>query len=335
MKSFSKFTKYSVITFVILFILSCIANYIDRIDEFILLNIPIRKALFVCLLTVTGLLTALFCNSISVATFLTFWRLNSLKWSFFFKSLAKGLIIIIPLSIGIYFYDWYLREHIMAASVKQYIEIKEYGSPQNIEYDFSVNIDKFLSDFPSTLPKHKILFRIDSLKNIYRSNINACRQTLLQLPDSMATEAYKTYHLHDLGVEYRYAEKTTISNDSLCTIQNNILYQQATRLAENSTVLQRYLLEYYERSANTLWIYICYLILALSGFLLRYQPLKKILAALAILIFITYASITVNSYGKIYTHKVLKTVRKIENNQRNAYQKIHEKTKNSIKISSK
>ncbi|MCD8181786.1 MAG: hypothetical protein LUE99_00395 [Bacteroides sp.] len=322
MRNFNKFGKYFAITFLIVFTVAFIWAANNKMDE--LIALPVSRILSICTLLVLAILTSLVCYSLSVATFLTFWNMNNQKWSDFFRSFAIGLIIVVPLSAGVYYYDWHVQAQLTTASTRNLIEMKEYGLPEEIENKFSIDIEQFLSELPGTLPKDKLLFRLDSLKAVYRTDADTCSRMLSCLPDSMAAEAYRAYRLEDLGIAYQCATTSTAGKDSLEFVQQSLLYQQALKLMETSKSLQRYAFEKYSRTMNTAWIYIAYILFAFSGYMLRHKPLRKILGVLAVLIISAYIFQEFSAYAKIQAKKVQSVANEAAANERDAYREIRE-----------
>ncbi|MCC8171776.1 MAG: hypothetical protein LIP00_08330 [Parabacteroides sp.] len=322
MRNFNRFGSYLAITFIIVFILAFSGMWLNKADDFILQGLPVGRMAAICFLLVSGILTSLVCYSLSVATFLVFRNRNQAGWRGFFRSLALGLVIVVPLSAAVYYYDWHIRAHITTASATHIIEMKKYGVPQEIGDKYGIDIKRFLSELPGTLPGDVLRSRRDSLKSAYWTEAGKCDRLLSSLPDSLAAEAYRDYRLNELGVAYRYAADPVASPDSLEYIQNVLLYQQATGLMETSRSLWRYTFEEYTRTAAAVCLFLVYLVFAFSGYLLRYRPLKKILGVIAVLVIAIYVFHEIDAYGKIYAGKVREIARDAGKNQKDAYWEI-------------
>lgn len=103
--------------------------------------------------------------------------------------------------------------------------------------------------------------------------------------------------------------------------------QKATQSWDTLTELQRYRKEFYGRPLNTMSIYIMYLISALTGYLLRYKPIKKILAILAILIVTAYIFNDINSIIKVHAQKVKVVSKQVVDK---TYEEIKEQRKGTL-----
>lgn len=309
-KLFIKFGKYVGITLIALLVFTFVWTAFEKMDEFIGSSVPFQRAIEVCALTVAGVLTSLVCYSISIASFLAFRRIKEKGISSFFKTLLMGLVLIIPLSAGIYFYDWNIRPKITMQSAECLLKIRLSSYPNEIgDTDLLLDMKTALSNVPGTSSRNRILLQTDSLKVERYERIDTCEQMLAMLPDSMAAEAYNAYMLKDMGVTYQCAPSTIAITDSLVYLQNVSLYQEAILLNENKTSLEKYTLQNYVRTINTLWLYVAYLMFALLGYILRYKPIRKILAVLAVLIIALYGLHEVTDYGRKYAQSVSNTVR--------------------------
>lgn len=327
MRTFRKFGKYFAVTLPIVLVFAFLGVMQNRVGEFLSEALPLSKMLSFCGLLVLGVLTSLVCYSTSVATFLAFWRMNDQGWKYFFRSLYLGLIIIVPLSAGIYFYEWYIGPRIAAASAERFVEVKQYGIPEEIGFEYGINLDQFVNDMPRTLPKSKVELRLDSLGAAFQAGVDTCGQMLSCLPDSFATQAYQSYALEELGVTYQFAAVPSVSQDSIKVIGGVLLYEQATRLMNTSTALQQYVILYYERIVNMIGLYLSYFLFALLGYLLRYKPLAKILGVLVVLIISVFVFRELSSYGEAYAKKVQSTLKDAASDQEDAYREIRKKAK--------
>lgn len=87
-------------------------------------------------------------------------------------------------------------------------------------------------------------------------------------------------------------------------IAHTELYQHAFGAWETSNELQRHKQEYFGRTLNTGCIYIAYILFAFLGYLLRFKPIKKILAVFAILIVAACIYHEINSLVQGYAKKL-------------------------------
>ena len=94
---------------------------------------------------------------------------------------------------------------------------------------------------------------------------------------------------------YQDAVHPVANEDSLRFIAHTELYQHAIGAWETSNELQRHRLEYFGRTLNIVYIYIAYILFAFLGYLLRFKPIKKILAVFAILIVAAWIYHEINS----------------------------------------
>ena len=53
------------------------------------------------------------------------------KWTGFFRTLAIGLVLVLPLSAMTYYYDWFVRPQMMVISVIKKVEMKQ-SYPQSL-----------------------------------------------------------------------------------------------------------------------------------------------------------------------------------------------------------
>lgn len=163
--------------------------------------------------------------------------------------------------------------------------------PEEIEYarKHNVEMSDILKEMPMLLPKARLTYKLDSLKNAFDATTDTCSMYLSMLPDTMASEAYNNYRLGSMGVESTCASQPTASKDSLTYIQQELLYRYAEEAWRMENEILRLANEYSIRTRNTIGLYISYILCALVIFLLRrYNPIRKILAVLAVLIVLSY-----------------------------------------------
>lgn len=303
MKSLKKISIYFVVTFAIVLVCGFIGLVIKEVDKGTFYDLATKEALAFCLQLGLGAFTALIPYSLSVASFLTFWTMNGEKWTDFLHTLVVGLFFVLPLSAVTYYYDWFVRPQTMAASAGKIIEMKQ-TYPQSLADKFGIDKEQVLNEMPVTMPKTQLVAQMDSLKTSFQADADTCAQLLSVLPDTLASEAYKSYLLEEMGIAYQYAVHPTAHEDSLMFIQHTELYQRAIQSWDTLTKLQRYRKEYFDRTLNTAYIYIAYLLFAFIGYLLRYKPIRKILAVFAMLIVAACIYHEISSIVQAHAEKV-------------------------------
>lgn len=310
-----KFIKYTLLTLGAVLVLALLGGAYYKMEEFISSSTSFVRVAALTALIVAGTLPSLICYSVSVAAFLAFRKVADKGIATFGKTLLAGLAIIIPLSAGIYFYDWNVQRAITKQAAIYMLEMRLSDFPQEIGEEplFSdTDTDQMFADTPGMLSRARIHQVTDSLQTQYYELRDTCQQMLASLPDTMAMEAYRSYNLEELGVEYQYAAHPTANADSLEYVQNSLLYEQTLDLYGTSNTLTRYTFEYYKRNLSTWWLLVAYLLFAGAGYLLRYKPVKKVLAVVAVLILAMYAFQEITSYGKTYTKNIYRAANKME-----------------------
>lgn len=303
MKNIKKISKYFAITFIIVLVCGFIGIVIKEVGKGTFYDLPTKEALSFCVQLGLAAWTALIPYSLSVAAFLTFWAMNSEKWTNFFRALATGLVLVLPLSAMTYYYDWFIRPQNMVVSARKLIEMKN-TYPQSLADKFGIDKEEVLNNMPMTMSKTKLVVRMDSLETSFQADADTCGQLLSILPDTLASEAYESYRLKEMGVVYQYSEHPAAGEDSLMFIQNAVLYQRAIRSWDTLTELQRHRKEYFDRTLNTAYIYVAYLLFAFIGYLLRYKPIRKILAVFAMLIVAAWIYHEISSIVQAHTRQV-------------------------------
>lgn len=303
MKNIKKISKYFAITFIIVLVCGFIGIVIKEVEKGTFYDLPTKEALSFCVQLGLAAWTALIPYSLSVAAFLTFWAMNSEKWTNFFRALATGLVLVLPLSAMTYYYDWFIRPQNMVVSAGKLIEMKK-TYPQSLADKFGIDKEEVLNNMPMTMSKTKLVVRMDSLETSFQADADTCGQLLSILPDTLASEAYESYRLKEMGVAYQYSVHPAAGEDSLMFIQNTVLYQRAIRSWDTLTELQRHRKECLDRTLNTVCIYFTYLLFAFTGYLLRYKPIKKILAVFAMLIVAAWIYHEISSIVQTHTRKV-------------------------------
>lgn len=176
--------------------------------------------------------------------------------------------------------------------------------PQSLADKYGVSMEQILNKKPMSMSKTKLAAQIDSLETSFQADIDTCGLLLSTLPDTLASQAYDSYRLKEIGVVYQYAVHPAANKDSLMFIAHSELYQHAIGAWETSNELQRHKQEYFGRTLNTGCIYIAYILFAFLGYLLRYKPIKKILAVFAILIVAAWIYHEINSLVQGYAKKL-------------------------------
>lgn len=202
-----------------------------------------------------------------------------------------------------YYYDWFVRPQMMVISVIKKVEMKQ-SYPQSLADKYGVSMEQILNKKPMSMSKTKLITQIDSLETSFQGDIDTCGLLLSILPDTLASKVYDSYRLKEIGVVYQYAVHPAVNEDSLMFIAHSELYQHAIGAWETSDELQRHKQEYFGRTLNTGCIYIGYILFAFLGYLLRYKPIKKILAVFAILIVAAWIYREINSIVQGYAKKL-------------------------------
>ena len=138
MKHFKKFCKYFIAIFSIAAVCGFTGLVIKEADNGTFYDLDTKEALGFCVQLGLTALTSLIPYSLSVATFLVFWAMDREKWSVFFRTLAIGLILVLPLSAMTYYYDWFVRPQMMVISVIKKVEMKQ-SYPQSLADKYGVS----------------------------------------------------------------------------------------------------------------------------------------------------------------------------------------------------
>ncbi|MFR3188679.1 MAG: hypothetical protein ACLTOV_12675 [Phocaeicola sp.] len=138
--------------------------------------------------------TSLIPYSLSVATFLVFWAMDREKWTGFFRTLAIGLVLVLPLSAMTYYYDWFVRPQMMVVSVGKIVEMKQ-TYPNSLADKYGISMEQILNKKPMSMSKTKLTAQIDSLETSFQADIDTCGLLLSILPDTLASKAYDCYRL--------------------------------------------------------------------------------------------------------------------------------------------
>ena len=122
MKNLKKLCEYFAVAFPIVLVCGFIGLVIKEVDRGTFYDLDTSEALVFCLQLGMTTFTALIPYSLSIATFLSFWTMKGEKWTDFFRALAIGLLLVLPLSAMTYYYDWSMRPQAMAESAWKIID---------------------------------------------------------------------------------------------------------------------------------------------------------------------------------------------------------------------
>lgn len=145
------------------------------------------------------------------------------------------------------------------------------------------------------MSKTKLIAQIDSLETSFQADIDTCGLLLSILPDTLASKAYDSYRLREIGVVYQDAVHPVANRRQSEVGSTYRIVPARNRAWATSNELRRHRLEYFGRTLNTGYIYIAYILFAFLGYLLRFKPIKKILAVFAILIVAAWIYHEINS----------------------------------------
>ena len=239
MKYFKKFCIYFIAIFTIAVVCGFTGLVIKEVDNGTFYDLDTIEALGFCVQLGLAAFTSLIPYSLSVATFLVFWAMDREKWTGFFRTLAIGLVLVLPLSAMTYYYDWFVRPQMMVVSVGKIVEMKQ-TYPNSLADKYGISMEQILNKKPMSMSKTKLTAQIDSLETSFQADIDTCGLLLSILPDTLASKAYDCYRLKRIGVVYQYAVHPAASEDSLMYIAHTELYQHAFGAWETSNELQRH-----------------------------------------------------------------------------------------------
>ena len=280
--------KYFIITLAILFVCSFVVlvDKFYKVEDDVFDVLGTYEALKYFFILGATAFTASVAYSIGIAALFAFNKLKVQTWKEFARKLAAGLLLVIPLSAMVYYCDWFVYPQMKKTFATMKMKVSD-NIPTEIEYARKHNVE--MSEMPMLLPKARLTYKLDSLKNAFDATTDTCSMYLSMLPDTMASEAYNNYRLGSMGVESTCASQPTASKDSLTYIQQELLYRYAEEAWRMENEILRLANEYSIRTRNTIGLYISYILCALVIFLLRrYNPIRKILAVLAVLIVLSY-----------------------------------------------
>ena len=145
------------------------------------------------------------------------------KWTGFFRTLAIGLILVLPLSAMTYYYDWFVRPQMMVISVGKIVDMN-HSYPRSLADKYGISIEQILNKKPMSMSKTKLIAQIDSLETSFQADIDTCGLLLSILPDTLASKAYDSYRLREIGVVYQDAVHPVANEDSLRLVAHTELY---------------------------------------------------------------------------------------------------------------
>jgi len=250
------------------------------------------------------LLPVSLCCAVSISSFMSFRNIPEKGAFVFFKMLGIGFAFFLILSVALYLYDCNISPRLKVQSLEMYWKVKNYSYPNSINSEFNKTPD-FENLNAGTMCGRKLNFKLDSLREQQSKHINECNKLLALLPQNEADEAYESYKLEQLGVEYQYAQISHLEQDSLTYIQQVLLFEQADQLAESKMLVSEYHFESYKRSINAVCLLISYLVFATLGYILRNRSLTKILGVIAIIIVSAYLIYGVSNLTKAYLKQTL------------------------------
>lgn len=287
-----KLGKYFIITLAILFACSFVVlvDKFHKIEDDVFDVLGTYEALKYFFILGATAFTASVSYSIGIAALFTFNKLKIQTWKEFARKLAAGLLLVIPLSAMVYYCDWFVYPQMKKTFATMKMKISD-NIPEEIEYarKHNVEMSDILKEMPMLLPKARLTYKLDSLKNAFDAATDTCSMYLSMLPDTMASEAYNSYRLGSMEIEPVCASQPTANKDSLIYIQQELLYRYAEDAWRTENEILRLANEYSIRTRNTVGLYISYVLSALVIFLFRrYNPIRKILAVLAVLIVLSY-----------------------------------------------
>lgn len=232
-----KHLKKNCIYFIVIFTIAVACGFaglvIKEVNKGTFYDLPTEEALSFCVQLGLTAFTSLIPYSLSVATFLVFWAMDREKWTGFFRTLAIGLILVLPLSAMTYYYDWFVRPQMMVISVGKIVDMN-HSYPRSLADKYGISIEQILNKKPMSMSKTKLIAQIDSLETSFQADIDTCGLLLSILPDTLASKAYDSYRLREIGVVYQDAVHPVANEDSLRLVAHTELYQHAIGAWETS-----------------------------------------------------------------------------------------------------
>lgn len=274
-----KLSKYFIIALTILFVCSFVVlvDKFHKIENDVFDVLETYKALKYFFILGASAFTASVAYSIGIAALFAFDKQKVQTWKDFARKLGIGLLLVIPLSAMVYYYDWFVYPQMKKEYVCLKLEMTD-NVPRDIDNNRTYHsyFNTIKNDMPMLLSKARLTYKLDSLKSAFDAATDTCRMYLSMLPDTMAVEASNKYRLGSMGVELTYTSQPTTSKDSLIYIQKVLLYQYADEAWDTQAEIRELANEYSIRTRYTAGLYISYILSALIIFLFRrYNPIKK------------------------------------------------------------
>lgn len=113
-----------------------------------------------------------------------------------------------------YYYDWFVRPQMMVISVGKIVDMN-HSYPRSLADKYGISIEQILNKKPMSMSKTKLIAQIDSLETSFQADIDTCGLLLSILPDTLASKAYDSYRLREIGVVYQDAVHPVANEDSL------------------------------------------------------------------------------------------------------------------------
>lgn len=156
MKHLKKFCIYFIAIFTIAVACGFAGLVIKEVNKGTFYDLPTEEALGFCVQLGLTAFTSLIPYSLSVATFLVFWAMDREKWTGFFRTLAIGLILVLPLSAMTYYYDWFVRPQMMVISVGKIVDMN-HSYPRSLADKYGISIEQILNKKPMSMSKTKLI----------------------------------------------------------------------------------------------------------------------------------------------------------------------------------
>ena len=149
-----KHLKKNCIYFIVIFTIAVACGFaglvIKEVNKGTFYDLPTEEALSFCVQLGLTAFTSLIPYSLSVATFLVFWAMDREKWTGFFRTLAIGLILVLPLSAMTYYYDWFVRPQMMVISVGKIVDMN-HSYPRSLADKYGISIEQILNKKPMSM----------------------------------------------------------------------------------------------------------------------------------------------------------------------------------------
>lgn len=293
-KRFWKFFSIMFLTTMLVNFAYILATYIP---EFYPLSLG-QGLNFALLGTLLALPSAL-CMATAIACFVAFRKANFKGTADFVKTFALTAGCFLLLSGAVYVYNLTVHPEVKVETMLMLFKVKTgrffpEAIGDNNNDNFSVNYLR--NETPIAFSHQKLRFRIDSISDAQKEYIQECHNLLKKLPKELADEAYDSYKMQLLGVEYGYDATTSIPLDSALFLQRNTLYYAALQLADSHAELAQYKIENYKRYIDSVSLLLSFVIFALAGYCSRNKSMNKIFGILAIIIVAAALLLSITRY---------------------------------------